>query len=364
MRALSFGDERGAATVVIVVLFSAGVFFASLALVVDVGMDYLEKRVVQTAADAAVMVAAADCVSQNLSCASSQASISKLQGIVNSNSPDGVSKIGEVCGKSPLSGCSVSPSTALTCKNLPSFPSFVRVRVATLTTEGSSVLPGVFAPLLVSSTPPSKIGLNGCAQAWFGAAKDIRVSIPVVLPVCNFREGTQVLFQEFLSSDPVQGCTVNTVEGPRTFSNSLKGFGFINQISSDVDCLKPSRVVVGSTYARQPATVQLCNSQIVTRLTEVLNKPIFLPIISQVTDTGQGNFTFTVSSFARLTLIGFKISNRSGGVAPSSGWLASNCGASTSCLYGEFRRGIVPGSLVTTDPTTPNLGALAIQMVP
>ena len=139
-----FADETGAVLAMVGALVSASIFLGMLALVIDGGVLYLERRTVSNAAESAALSLARLCADQPNTCLSS----SLPQEIANSNSPDGLTQVTEVCvnGKTALgSQCSTATGTTLDCSPPPSgVTTYARVRTQTQSTDSPNGISALF----------------------------------------------------------------------------------------------------------------------------------------------------------------------------------------------------------------------------
>jgi Flp pilus assembly protein TadG len=153
-----FGRRRdaGGVAVTVGILLSSGVLLGMSALVVDVGQLYVEREQLQSAADAAAMGVALDCVhAREVGCTTMAEATAKS--LADLNSRDGVSNVDSVCGTDPhgwLAPCtSAGPANLTACLNgLPeNTQGYVQVRTSTeRNAAGASrfILPPVFAQTL------------------------------------------------------------------------------------------------------------------------------------------------------------------------------------------------------------------------
>ena len=379
MRALNFlcrraGREDGAVTAIVAIVMSMGVLLGMSAFVVDVGRAHLERRVVQSAADAAVMAVAQDCAERRAACTSQTAAAADALAIANLNSPDAATAVTSLCGKAPLAPCGQPSARTLDCKPVdPKYgTAYARVHTGTRTASGGTALQPVFAKLTEGGAAPET--LTACAQAAWGKAAAVNVQYPFALPICQYDlSGTPVL-HDFVSNDPLESCTIQTLEGSRSYSQVIKGFSYVRLPASDGMCASAVPVRVGDVLEREPSTAQLCGSDLVNKMSQLIGVPTWMPVVTTLwcgttTDitlckTGQGSFRYQVASFVKFSLIGFKLQSREGGTPPAGGWRAGNCTSNGACLYGSYSLGTAPDADISFDPTVPSLGLMALQPLP
>ena len=106
---------------------------------------------------------------------------------------------------------------------------------------------------------------------------------------------------------------------------------------------------------------------------------IFLPLVGSVicssqSSNCQGSYSYKVVGFVGIKYLGSKWTNQfSDGSTPTcpigdpcqenSNW-PSACNETRICLYGTFERSVVPGADISLDAGTPDIGALAVQLLP
>jgi Flp pilus assembly protein TadG len=170
-----FGRRRdaGGVAVTVGILLSTGVLLGMSALVVDVGQLYVEREELQSAADAAAVAVAVDCLRmREAECGNS----SDAERYANLNSSDGASKVQEVCGEDRLGwlpSCSVPAFRNLTAC-IGGLPENTRgwVQVSTRTerpTRDAStrfILPPVFAETLSGTNRGTSVG--ACSRVAWG----------------------------------------------------------------------------------------------------------------------------------------------------------------------------------------------------
>lgn len=357
-------EERGAISILVGLLISAGVIIGFLALVIDGGRLYSERRLVQNGADAAALAVARACAIGDPAC-SSRSAASTLGGtLANQNAgKDQVSALSETCGSGNLGACGSLRSHAWECQAITGTKNYVRIRTATRESDGTSVIPGVFSRALGFSDT----GLWACSQAIWGAARGANVSFPVALSACDYVSNTSATMQIFSppSFKPGQGptCTVTDKDGvTRTLQDMVKGFFYVQLDATRKDCLTPVRVNIGDILPRSDNIVQLCGAEYPAAFDSFIGVTTPLPIFDVLPSSGGiGTTTMRVASFVAFTLRAYNLGGGVANGAPPGGW-PSQCRGSNRCLYGDF------GSAVTgdtgVDPSTPNYGLQSIQLIP
>ena len=356
-------DERGAVVVLVSILLAAGVLTGMLAIVVDLGRLYAERRVVQNGADAAVLAIAQHCAKASVDpkCDSQAAAQEVALDLANGNAPDGFTDVTEVCGASPLASCRSTQATWSNCVDPPAVATFARVRTRTQEASGDFFFPAIFAGLTSPEGKPD-LSAGACAQAAWGTANSAMVVLPFVLPACpSVPFGEAVVIEDFDPADPNTSCTAldGMVLDPVT-----KGFAYADLPSENMQCTAPVSIAVGDVLPVETSLTQLCGTNIGETLDPYIasGASLIFPVVGSHAQTGQGQYAFTIISFRSYVLYGYKLKSKQGGQVPPGGWAKTACGKSAqrSCLYGTFVEEVVPGDI----GTGPNLGVQAIALIP
>lgn len=357
-------DDRGAVVVLVGILLAAGVLTGMLAVVVDLGRLYAERRVVQNSADAAALAVAQHCAkaSADPACASLSSARAVAVSLANGNAPDGMTDVTEVCGgTSPLAGCQPSTIGWSNCLDSVGTTKFARVRTRTMDGPGDYLMPAIFAGLTSPSGKP-ELRAGACAQAAWGSASSAMVVLPFVLPACpSVAFGQPVVIEDFDPANPSTSCTAS--DGT-VLSSVTKGFAFADLPSANMQCTVPVSIAVGDVLPVQTSLTQLCGPNISTTLDPYIasGTSLVFPVVGSHGQTGQGQYSFAILSFRSYVLYGYKLKNKQGGQVPPGGWSATACGSSAqrSCLYGTFVQEVVTGGI----GTGPNLGVQAVALIP
>ncbi len=368
-------------------------------LVVDTGSLFSERHVIQNASDAATFALVRECAINGNGeisglaagysspvCESAVNALDFSSKYANLNSPDALTEVTSVCGKSPLNNCAPSSSAIFDCKEVnPQYLNYVRVRTQTKTQGGNSIT-NLFSSILNSSDAGTTV--PGCAQGAWGKANFAPVLLPIALPICNYGiNGTSVL-KDFSSNEPtvVGGCTVVDLGGQSFYySSPTAGFSFISGFDGCLAMNTAKQIKVGDFLgsASLLQVAQPCggSTQFYNQLSTIIGSIFFVPVITNVlcnksgSTNCQGSYQFQVASFFAFKLLGLKFKNSAllgalpvcpEGETCGSGtdYWPSYCGSASSCIYGTFSRGVVPGADVSTDPNLPAVGAQAIQLLP
>ena len=364
------GNDRGVIAVMFALVVAGGLMLGMLALTVDTGRLFVERRAVQNGADAAAMALAQDCALDLASCAPNAASTNRAGLFANVNAKDGTSTVSSVCGSAPFAACVAPRVHEWECRNASAYSRFVRVNTATREDDGTAVIPPVFSDIL---QPNPGTGLWACAQAVWGTANGAAGIVPFALSICDFLENGTKVAVSFANNSSTRSCTVTDADGvARSYTSALSGLTYYTKMETTFNCVTPVPINVGDWLTRQnvASTQQVCGSpQPSARLDALVGTAIYLPMVGNVATSGQGSYPFQVISFAQLQLIGYWLQNQntSGGTPPPGTgsaiqrWRAAGCTSGVACLYGTFTNGVTVGSVV---PGGPNTGAIAVQLIP
>ncbi len=86
---------------------------------------------------------------------------------------------------------------------------------------------------------------------------------------------------------------------------------------------------------------------------------LYLPVFDGVIGSG-GTALYHLKGFAAFVVTGYRMPSFTAG-----SWLTGghHCHPSETCIYGFFTEGLVPVGAVLGGPTTPSMGASAVQMI-
>ena len=221
--------ERGAAAIIVALLFAGGVAMGALAISVDVGNAMVERRSIQNGADAAVMALAASCGKGDVDAcvpAAAMDPLGQLTKLAGANatagySNDGLTKIEGSCAQfvAPLprvdpgfADCLAGDYSELT-SCLPATASvqggnYVEIRTETKTSD-DNIMPKVFSQMLAGGGP--NVTVRACARATWGAIGSYTGTVPVTFSYCEWKS-----FMDTMSDYP---------RGP----NGVPGYGGVDQ---------------------------------------------------------------------------------------------------------------------------------------
>jgi len=356
-----WSDDRGVVSILVTMLVAGGLLMGLLAMVIDGGRAFNERRLVQNGADAAVLVVAQACALDPELCADPAVS-ARAGDLANLNAgPDGFSALEELCGSGDLGACQSLSNHMWECQSPAPFPNFARVRTATLERDGATILPPIFSRAIgVDGT-----GLWACAQATWGPARSALVTFPIALSACDYKSETAAVIEIFKEPTFVPGqgptCTIVDADGnTQTLTDAVNGFFYVQLDANRRDCETPVEVSVGDFLDRSENIIQLCGSRYEAALQRLVGQQSALPIFDQISPGGLGTAQMRVASFVSFELQGYRLGGGREFGAPPGGWPAQ-CRASNRCIYGVFGRAV---SGVGVDPDAPNLGLQSVQLIP
>lgn len=380
-------DERGSVAVVLAALVAATLILGSIALVVDGGSLYLERKTVTNASQSAALALARECVEQPSRCEPSMlatqfASLMEMSAdYAKLNSPDGFTQVTEIC----ISGTKVGGGTCQTLSNnkLDCTPpsttvgNYVRVRTESQSEDSSIGVRTFFSG-------ESGRRLAACAQARWGNASSAAVYSPFAVSICEWAKQSALprILKEFKSSDGVTTCTwqFQDLSGISYTRNGISGWAALDLQSTllptgaaaPVSCPNPSldqpaKLQIGyqlGQITRDPSSLNYCgDSNLATKMGNWLDQTLYIPLVS--TQKLSGNATIhTIEAFAAFKLLGYSLQKGSGnasdrgGTTPSGNW----CPTNTNCIYGEFVSTVSSNSEVSDTPGVPNVGLQALEL--
>jgi hypothetical protein len=201
--------DRGAAALIVTLLFSSGVLLGCAALTVDVGQLYSERRQLQNGADAAALSLAKVCAtSGTCSYAGADAAAlgnNRISLLNNANAKDdyaafnaafNVTYDNGLCGRATtLPNCAAPNGTLLDCPALPSWLTanaaipFVEVHNLTQTdSSGNHILPTAFGRAV---TGFNGAAVSSCSRVAWGSPGGVgRGNIPITVSGCDWMHAT------------------------------------------------------------------------------------------------------------------------------------------------------------------------------
>lgn len=370
--------ERGAVGTIVAVLLLGGVVMGMLALTVDVGNIWLERRQLQNAADATAMALAKTCAASSTCDPTSVAAVADLLGknsFVDQKSQFDKSVYPEgACGRGvALDNCDPARNSAANLARCPELPSwlsssttkYVETYAKTETASSGDRLLPWFGD---KNAAPSEVA---CARAAWGPAGGTGPTLPMTLGLCDWMNATQVggVSGRRYAPEPPYSSGPGTLTSPAAVPSEVAsyvigifthdstdhkclgspgqdypgGFGFLDGGSNCQATIMDGDLVAGDTGASVPTSCQ-------DRLKTYLGQEVSIPIYDTVSGTGSGA-QFHVSGIAYFYLAGYvemPSANRKTEavyVKPSS-VCASGCNGSVSYIWGWFTSGLLPANSV------------------
>ncbi len=403
-------SEHGAVAAIVAIMLGSGVLLGSGALVIDVGMLYVDQEQLQSGADAASFKIAMNCAKNSAVCTSAaQTAVAVTYAAKNAQSGAGAAQI---C----LNGLSCPTwKTGQTCRALPTPPagtfvgSYVEVRTTTLLANGSNLVPPVFAQTLPGMAGYQGSQVGECARVNWGPPADPGRVFSLGISQCDWNRMTNPIYgynggffgpvANLLSqvglysllglAPPVAGsdqgiaavlplvaltlalpsCTTPaslTVPRGYTWLNSTDGTTADSTCSIDVAVgdYAQSTILSGLTVGASHA----CSTRLLAARTT--GQPVLVPIFDTLQQSVLtvapayhivGFAPFVVTGYTGLLgglLSGVGSLLSGGGLAPSVA--AILCGVG-NCIYGYFTKSLVPESHATFGPPSSYYGATVIS---
>jgi Flp pilus assembly protein TadG len=358
------GDDRGAIAALFVILLGSGLLLGLLALVVDVGRVYLERRVVQNSADAAVLGVAKECGLRAASCASEGAAQSLAAGLASANAPDGAMGIQQLCGRNPLTGCPAGSGGSNLCKDNSAYRSIVRLKTSTQTAGGATTITPFFADFVGAGSGAS---LTGCAQAAWGAAASASAEYPLLISACYVDFTSASVIPSWTTTSLPLNCDGTTRPAPVSSDGDATPLtgqidGFAKARSSDygapAGCVIQAPLKPGQTIKVYAAGSPCADSSERVAFCDVMRpRGAFLVPVVRAPSVSGGSTNAVVSGFVYFDLLQYR-----DGAFSCSGGPALTCTTGTVCIAGTFSRYFVPGARI--DTSAPNLGVIAVEQMP
>jgi Flp pilus assembly protein TadG len=361
-RSTASDTESGAVATIVAILLGAGVILGMAALTVDVGQLYAERRQVQNGADAAALAVAVSCARASV-CDSAPGG--QATAMAGANANDGATAVLLVCGDgSPsLTTCPGQSGPELTqCPSSPTgVTGWVRVRTATLTSGGGTLLPPAFARALAGNSGYTGSSVHACAQAAWGPPASL-TTVPITLSLCEWDAATangttyapapipphpssgEVALKLHATNEP-GGC-------PSTggaYADLPGGFGWLDSTGCQATI-----TAEGLATADPGVSGAGCSDVVPANV----GKTVFLPVYEEAWGTGSSG-TYRISGFAAFYISGYNLpaAHPNHVDSPVGGRL---CRGDDKCIYGWFTQGLTsgPGAIGTGPDRGANVVAL------
>ena len=374
---IALKDERGGVTVVVAALVAGLLLVGSIALVVDSGVVYLERRTVANAAQSSTLALAKECIESPTTCFNSPLT----QQFANANSPDGLTSITEICIDGftvAKMACKSVSGTSIDCSPVPStVKKYVRVRTESLSSEV-----GVGIRTFFSTNDSER--LQACAQARWGNAGSAMTYTPFAVSICEWAKQQSLprTLKEYKTNDGVSTCTYSFVDmSGRTFTRSgIDGWAALDLGSESIplsaraiaECPNPATdepayLRIGyelSQITRSQSSTNYCgDTNLASKMSNWIDRELYIPLVSTRKISGAST-VHRIEAFATYRLLGYALlkgngsASDIGGTVPKGNW----CPKNTSCIYGEFVSTTSPDSEISDDPSAPQIGLQALEL--
>ena len=356
MRGLIRGTEGGVG-VIFATLLGSGALLAIIALGVDFGRVYLEQQTLRNASSSAALALATACSNQSTVCADQASAELFVQEFLDSNSPDGISGLQELCGSSPLNACAQLAASSSDCVEYLGLDNLVRV-------TASAKDPGL-SGLELFFTNEEQVQLWQCSQASWSAAQigdlEFQISLDLGIPVCDYPgDQTPVVWFQFQNSGNSPGlpreasCDVligGQLISAVDYANGMAGLDLaVGACANEVTLVTGQIVPLGETNL-----TKLCAKSVESFLDTAIAGQLEIPaaLLGQFVRHGSNQIDFDVAGKTNIRVLGYILSNKvSGGQVPPGGWqnypaLAPKnleCGTKNPCVYGFYSTEVLSGS--------------------
>lgn len=339
--------DRGAVAILVALLLGSGVLFGMAALAIDVGNLYAERAQLLNGADAAALNVARVCASP----AGCDDSPGRADDYASENANDGAAEAA-VCGRGgDFLECSPSAGGLTDCVGArPEEPiSYVEVQTSTLRSDGTPLLPPIFAQAVLGGGFEGA-NVKACARTAWGPPSTAN-GFAMTISACDWNNYTNDGrgFPPAERSFPVFDEATSTTCAVRTGPGGGAG-GFRWLTDAGAGCRLTAEV--GDSY-RVNTGDSRPNQCRQAELTQLQGRPVLVPVFSSFSGGG-GNADYTVSGFAAFVVTGWHL--------PGAADRPSCPNAANSCVYGYFTRAVVTSSGVVAGPDL-DLGARIVARV-
>jgi hypothetical protein len=334
------------------ILLAGNVALGMGALVLDVGLLYVEREQLQSGADAGSLAVAAVCAERPVDCTQSEMDDLAEADYADANAADGLSGA-KVCGRGlpGLDVCDSGVGNLTDCLTSPSAPisaPYVEVRTSTQVAGGKFALPPVFAGTIIGY---GGTAVAACSRVSWGPAGSTQVEPAMAISRCYWATATSngSAYQprptpaSYEGADPDSQVSLKW-QSPGSGSPSAcgglpDGFGWFAGLGGSCRrTVEASNWYSGRTDASNPSG---CASDLVDAFSD--RRPVSVAIIDQASPS-----RYHVVGIARFVVTGwFATSSWSG--RPSPRIRSSPLGGSLSCLgsgprfcvFGYFTTGVL-----------------------
>lgn len=359
-------DDRGAVAAIVAILLSGGVLLGMGALVIDVGQLHSERAQLQNGADAAALAVARGCAFGAASCDPSTSGTAATY--ASANAKDGTSGVTVVCGRDAggkLTGCPASTGRLSDCPAAPAAgTAYVDVHTRTRQTDGTTLLPPVFARALIGNGSYDGTSVGACARASW-TAPQVANGLAMTISYCEWTADTAA-GASYPAPPPYPPNTLPPASADRVLKihgsgiacsggeagwDLPGGFGWLNDTSGNCSAV----VDVSGVYNDNTGVSAGKSCQTVLANAQTNKTLVYLPVYDGAGGTGHSG-TYSMRGFAAFVVTGYHLP---GFVAAS--WLTGQdyCKGNDKCIYGYFTQGLIPTATVLGGPA---LGAAIIQL--
>jgi hypothetical protein len=351
------------------------------ALVVDLGLLYVEREELQTGADAGALAVAAACAEGPAECTQSKMDPLAEAGYADVNSADGLADA-TVCGHGiPSLGveCEDTPDVgnltdclpmSMASPAVPAGAPYVEVRTTTELPDGDFAIPPAFAGTI---TGYGGATIRACSRVSWGPAGRARLEPAMAISRCfweaNTSNGTVYQPRPASASDPYAGVDPTKVVSlpwrapssgtPSTCGGLPDGFGWFEDVDSSCRrTVSTTNWYAGWTDASNPAG---CANILENAFASA--HPLTVAIIDQANEPTHAN-EYRVAGIARFVVTGWSAQ----GFWPGRPTPASNPSALGSpscsedfCVFGYFTTGVL--SAGTGALGDPHYGAIYLRTI-
>jgi Flp pilus assembly protein TadG len=361
--------DRGGVTVIVAVLFAAGVLLGMAALSVDVGQLLAEREELVSAADGAAQTIAVECAKTPARCATTAALDdvrSDAATIANANGNDGRNDVTLVCGRGgALVACDPgdAPTNLTACLpgQAPAGVDYVEVRTATRTAT-STVLPTAFAGSFVPGYSGGRVA--ACSRVEWGAPGG---GLSLTISICEWNAATAngTSFAPYPPNPPASAEEIIYLHGPGAATCNTSppagwdapgGFGWLDP-DPGADCY--TTIAAGGDYPGNTGSSPSGDCKDTIIAAQQSREVQLIPVYDLVKGTGS-NVTYHLAGVAAFVVTGYYLPGPNGKTADS--WLTGNspCNGTDRCVYGFFTQALLDSGTVSSGP---NLGATIIRTI-
>ncbi|SNT54795.1 Putative Flp pilus-assembly TadE/G-like [Asanoa hainanensis] len=332
--------DRGAVGAIVAVLFGTGVALGMCALVIDIGLIFVERKQLQTGADAAAVEVARVCATSAVACGA-PGTTATAAAYARENVADGEATAA-VCGRG--GGLSPCPTPSACARPAPATGVYAEVRTSILRPDGSTLLPPVFAQAVVDDYDGAAV--TACARATWGPPRAAR-TLALAVSACDW-EAMTGRGARFPSRERTLGGYPDTDPGACGRGAGSAGAGGFRWVAgSDATCRTPVSTTTAFRVTGRTELPAGCRNVLETLPP---GQAVAVPIFSAVSDAGSA---YTVLGVAAFVVTGWRLPGSRSTRAPAA------CGAG-GCVSGYFTRAQVPGGGTVGGP---NLGAQITELI-